>query len=205
MHVGRLDRPLEPPRWPWEVGLVAFEIARRHRFVGDLASLPDGVEVHVLPTGQPEPPKYNDLSPLRYRDASARAREHRRAHAAPRRYLDELRSAWTDAHAAAAGAPARSVAPLVLGSSCVRRSSRRCWRSRRRWRCRSAARRALRLLAIARRYAVRHVAACVACLGRASRAASARAAGSPRMQRAYYAVMRWFVGGDRARGAAGRG
>ena len=41
MHVGRLDRPLEPPRWPWEVALVAFEIARRHRFLGDLASLPD--------------------------------------------------------------------------------------------------------------------------------------------------------------------
>ena len=40
MHVGRLDRPLEPPRWPWEVALVAFEIARRHRFLGDLASLP---------------------------------------------------------------------------------------------------------------------------------------------------------------------
>ena len=35
MHVGRVDRPLEPPRWPWEVGVVAFEIARRHRFLGD--------------------------------------------------------------------------------------------------------------------------------------------------------------------------
>jgi NTE family protein len=68
LHVGRLDRPLEPPRWPWEVGLVAFEIARRHRFLGDLASLPDGIEVHVMPTGQAEPPRYNDLSALRYRD-----------------------------------------------------------------------------------------------------------------------------------------
>ena len=38
---GAIDRPLAPPRWPWEVGLVAFEIARRHRFLGDLASLPD--------------------------------------------------------------------------------------------------------------------------------------------------------------------
>ena len=77
MHVGRLDRPLEPPRWPWEVALVAFEIARRHRFLGDLASLPDTVEVHVLPTGQPEPPRYNDLSALRYRLAGGRGREHR--------------------------------------------------------------------------------------------------------------------------------
>ena len=74
LHVGRLDRPLEPPRWPWEVGLVAFEIARRHRVVGDLAALPPGIEAHVLPTGWPEPPRYADLSQLRYRDAS-RARE----------------------------------------------------------------------------------------------------------------------------------
>ena len=51
MHVGRVDRPLAPPRWPWEVGLVAFEIARRHRFLGDLAALPESVELHVLPTG----------------------------------------------------------------------------------------------------------------------------------------------------------
>src|SRR4051794_6841270 len=48
MHVGRLDRPLQPPRWPWEVALVAFEIARRHRFLGDMATLPSDVEIHVL-------------------------------------------------------------------------------------------------------------------------------------------------------------
>ena len=84
MHVGRLDRPLEPPRWPWEVALVAFEIARRHRFLGDLASLPDRVEVHVLPTGQPEPPAYNDLSALRYRVADRGGREHRPRARAPR-------------------------------------------------------------------------------------------------------------------------
>src|SRR4051794_7578514 len=51
MHVGRLDRPLEPPRWPWEVALVGFEIARRHRFIGDLASLAETLGVTVLPTG----------------------------------------------------------------------------------------------------------------------------------------------------------
>src|SRR5580658_1131982 len=32
LHVGRIERPLAVPRRPWEVGLVAFEIARRHRF-----------------------------------------------------------------------------------------------------------------------------------------------------------------------------
>ena len=82
MHVGRLDRPLEPPRWPWEVALVAFEIARRHRFLGDLASLPESVEIHVLPTGQPEAPKYNDLSALRYRVTEGVGESIERAHVA---------------------------------------------------------------------------------------------------------------------------
>jgi NTE family protein len=89
MHVGRLDRPLEPPRWPWEVGLVAFEIARRHRYLGDLASLPEGIEIHILPTGQPEPPKYNDLSALRYRVSAGVGESIEKAHAASLAYLEE--------------------------------------------------------------------------------------------------------------------
>ena len=89
MHVGRLDRPLEPPRWPWEVALVAFEIARRHRFIGDLASLPAALEVHVLPTGQAESPKYNDLSALRYRVTEGVGESIERAHTASIAYLDE--------------------------------------------------------------------------------------------------------------------
>jgi NTE family protein len=90
MHVGRVDRPLEPPRWPWEVALVAFEIARRHRFVGDIASLGDDVEVHVLPTGQREPPRYTDLSQFRYRDMSRVGEHIERAHTATAEYLDGL-------------------------------------------------------------------------------------------------------------------
>ena len=92
MHVGRVDRPLEPPRWPWEVGLVAFEIARRHRFVGDLAALPAGVEVHVMPTGQTAPPRYNDLSQLRYRDTAGVRGHIDAAYEASSRYLDDLGS-----------------------------------------------------------------------------------------------------------------
>jgi NTE family protein len=61
LQVGRLEQPLRPPRWPWEVGLVAFEVARRHRFAHDLNALPDGIEVHVLPTGGSAAPAYNDL------------------------------------------------------------------------------------------------------------------------------------------------
>jgi NTE family protein len=62
LQVGRLEKPLSPPRWPWEVGLVAFEVARRHRFSYDLQSLPAGVELHVLPTGGSAAPAYNDLA-----------------------------------------------------------------------------------------------------------------------------------------------
>jgi NTE family protein len=62
LQVGRLEQALRPPRWPWEVGLVAFEVARRHRFAHDLRSLPEGVELHVLPTGGSAAPAYNDVS-----------------------------------------------------------------------------------------------------------------------------------------------
>jgi NTE family protein len=62
LQVGRLEQALRPPRWPWEVGLVAFEVARRHRFAHDLRSLPADVELHVLPTGGSAAPAYNDVS-----------------------------------------------------------------------------------------------------------------------------------------------
>jgi NTE family protein len=47
----------------------AGEIARRHRFASDLVSNPDGVDVHVLPTGATVR-KYNDPMKLKYRDLS---------------------------------------------------------------------------------------------------------------------------------------
>ncbi len=47
---GRPDRPAaQPPRRPWEVARVSFEIARRHRFAREMGELPDDVEAHVLP------------------------------------------------------------------------------------------------------------------------------------------------------------
>lgn len=67
LQVGRVEEPLSPPRTPLQVGLVAFEIARRHRFVEEMRHLPDHVTVHVLPTG--ESPKLP--APIRYRDVSA--------------------------------------------------------------------------------------------------------------------------------------
>ena len=49
LQVGRVDRPLAVPRRPWEVARVSFEIARRHRFVREMADLPPHVTAHVLP------------------------------------------------------------------------------------------------------------------------------------------------------------
>jgi NTE family protein len=86
LHVGRIEQPLTVPRRPWEVGLVAFEIARRHRFVEEMASLPDDVTVHVLPAGGAG---RNDLAAqLRYRDASRVEGYIDRARAATAAYLE---------------------------------------------------------------------------------------------------------------------
>jgi NTE family protein len=87
LQVGRIEAPLQRPRSPWEVALVAFEISRRHSFVDDMARVPDGVTVHVLPTGREEPLSYNDPSQLRYRDTTKVAGSIERAHRATAEYL----------------------------------------------------------------------------------------------------------------------
>lgn len=51
LQVGRIESPLVAPRTAVETARVAFEVARRHRFARDVASLPDGVALHVLPSG----------------------------------------------------------------------------------------------------------------------------------------------------------
>ncbi|MET0764383.1 MAG: patatin-like phospholipase family protein [Blastococcus sp.] len=92
LHVGRVDRPLRPPTKPWEVGLVAFEIARRHRFAADLAALPPEVTVHVLPSGEQASPAAGDLRSLRYRSASGVPDRIDRAYVAAGHYLDRSSS-----------------------------------------------------------------------------------------------------------------
>lgn len=84
LQVGRIERPLAPPRRPWEIAQVAFEIARRHRFAREMACLPADVEVHVLPTGGLDP---RDDSPWAYRDMAAVGRRISRAYTASRQYL----------------------------------------------------------------------------------------------------------------------
>jgi NTE family protein len=88
LHAGRIEQPLSPPRSMRDVGFVAFEIARRHRFVRDLAAVPDDVTVHVLPTGDPAAPRYNDLSQLRFRDFRRIDKRIAFSYAAASEYLD---------------------------------------------------------------------------------------------------------------------
>lgn len=89
LHVGSIDRPLEAPKNPWQVGMVAFEIARRHRFAREIASLPPGVSLHVLPTGQ-EPERFDGVSQLRYRDFADIPRRIDSAYHASLDYLSNL-------------------------------------------------------------------------------------------------------------------
>lgn len=88
LHVGRIERPLRPPRNLLQVAVVAFEIARRHRFARDLRSLPPGVVAHVLPTGEVEPARDNGLSQLRYRNLARVGERIGKAHRATAAYLD---------------------------------------------------------------------------------------------------------------------
>lgn len=87
LQVGRADRPLQAPTRPWEVASVAFEIARRHRFAREMADVPAGVAVHVLPTGSDEAPRAADLSALRYRDFATVERRIDQAYRATLAYL----------------------------------------------------------------------------------------------------------------------
>jgi NTE family protein len=84
LQVGRVDRPLRPPRRPWEVARVSFEIARRHRFHREMSELPEGVVAHVLPTGSGSA---KDDSLLAYRSFGAVRARIDAAYAASRDYL----------------------------------------------------------------------------------------------------------------------
>ncbi|MFA9431939.1 patatin-like phospholipase family protein [Egicoccus sp. AB-alg2] len=89
LQVGRVEQPLRVPTKPWEVGLIAFEIARRHRFVEAMGRVPEGVEVHVLPTGLSDAMDFTDPAQFRYRDTTKAAERMETAHLASSAYLTE--------------------------------------------------------------------------------------------------------------------
>jgi len=83
LHVGRIEQPLRPPRSLWDVCLTSFEVARRHRFVEEMANLPENVRVHVLPSGEEKMP----LMSMRYRHPAAVAGRIKRGYRAASEYL----------------------------------------------------------------------------------------------------------------------
>ncbi len=88
LHAGRIESPLSVPTRPWEVGLVAFEIARRHRFHEEMSSIPPGVRVLVLPTGGDALPP--GMQQFRYRGKKRVGTSIDRSYAASAEYLAQV-------------------------------------------------------------------------------------------------------------------
>jgi NTE family protein len=86
LQVGRVETPLVAPSTAVETARVAFEIARRHRFARDLATLPEGVDLYVLPTGGP---LHGDDSIRAYRKLDTVKLRIEQAHEASRDFLYE--------------------------------------------------------------------------------------------------------------------
>ncbi len=87
LQVGRVEVPLRPPRRLHEAALLSFEIARRHRFRRGIRRLPDGVELHVLPSGNPL--EFDDRRQLKWRDTTETGELIDAAYRASSAYLDE--------------------------------------------------------------------------------------------------------------------
>ncbi len=86
LQVGRVEAPLRPPRRLHEAALLSFEIARRHRFRTGLRRLPEDVELHVLPSGNPL--EFDDRRQLKWRDTSTTSALIDAAYRASRAYLE---------------------------------------------------------------------------------------------------------------------
>ena len=87
LQVGRIERALTAPSNPLQVAQVSFEIARRHGFTTMMDSLPDGVDVHVLPSGGAAPSPEDLRGNLSYRDTSGVPATIERARIASAAYL----------------------------------------------------------------------------------------------------------------------
>ncbi|MGA7097091.1 MAG: patatin-like phospholipase family protein [Acidimicrobiia bacterium] len=68
LQVGRVESSLRPPERLYEAALISFEIARRHRFTAAVESLPMGIDLHLLPSGNPV--AFDDSRQLKWRDVS---------------------------------------------------------------------------------------------------------------------------------------
>ena len=88
LQVGRMESPLRPPRRLHESALISFEIARRSRFTMALENLPEDIDLHVLPSGNPL--AFDDRRQLRWRDTTTTAELAEGAYAASSAYLADV-------------------------------------------------------------------------------------------------------------------
>lgn len=86
LQVGRIESPLRPPNRLHEAALISFEIARRHRFATAMRHLPEGVEVHILPTG--DPIAFDDRRQLRWKETGGVEERMKVAYQATIEYLE---------------------------------------------------------------------------------------------------------------------
>jgi NTE family protein len=88
LQVGRIESQLRPPKRLHEAALISFEIARRHRFTTAVETLPPGIELHLLPSGNPV--AFDDARQLRWRDVASTNELIDGAYAASTAYLDRI-------------------------------------------------------------------------------------------------------------------
>lgn len=86
LQVGRVETTLRPPEKLHEAALISFEIARRHRFATTMENLPEGIEVHLLPSGNPV--TFDDRRQLRWSDTGSTPQLIEGAYQASRIYLE---------------------------------------------------------------------------------------------------------------------
>jgi NTE family protein len=86
LQVGRVEAPLRAPQRLHEAALISFEIARRNRYQTAMENLPENVEVHVLPSGNPV--EFDDRRQLKWRSTGATTELAAGAYAASRAYLE---------------------------------------------------------------------------------------------------------------------
>lgn len=90
MQVGRMESPLRPPERLHEAALISFEIARRHRYTTAVENLPEGIQLHVLPSGNPV--AFDDTRQLRWRNVSSTTDLIEGAYIAATEYLSQARA-----------------------------------------------------------------------------------------------------------------
>lgn len=68
LQVGRVESELRLPERLHEAAMISFEIARRHRFTTTMENLPEGLDVHVMPSGNPV--SFDDRRQLKWKEFS---------------------------------------------------------------------------------------------------------------------------------------